>query len=46
LFCKPFRIKEINELEITVNKLTNSFTVLVTNGHELDVARGPPVGPR
>jgi hypothetical protein len=44
-FFKSFRVKNINELVITSDKLTNNFMGLVTNGLGSDMASKPPVGP-
>jgi hypothetical protein len=46
IFLKSFGVQKINELVVTVNKLTNHFAGLVISGLGPDVARGPPVGPR
>jgi hypothetical protein len=42
LVSKSFRVKEVNELAVTSNKLINNFA----GGLGSDMARGPPVGPR
>jgi hypothetical protein len=44
-FFRSFRVKKVNELVVSNNKLTNNFMVLVTTGLGLDVACRPPVGP-
>jgi hypothetical protein len=40
---KSFRISKVNELVVTRNKLTYTFTGLVISGAGPDVARGLPV---
>jgi len=42
---KSFGAKEVNELVVTSNKLTN-FADLITRDLGPDVARGPPAEPR
>jgi hypothetical protein len=42
---KSFRVKKMNELIVTSNKLTNNFVGLLTSSLRPDVVRGPLVGP-
>jgi hypothetical protein len=45
VFVQTFSMKKINELLVTGNKLTYNFAGRFQSGLEMDVARGPPVGP-
>jgi hypothetical protein len=43
-FClESFRVKKINKLAKSSNKVRNNFASFVTSGLSSDVAHGPPI---